>query len=464
MQPNNPIPGHDNDLNENKPAQTDQSNSFVLNKRTLLNSSNSAQTNDVSASASITSTVSKGSSQKKINPLTNAMPVIESLPPTTVSNSGNDYAPSVAQPISNQDNVITTEQPAILPQVIVFNEQVAQQPIDTNQAVFGQVVNDNHQPNKNKVIKENSFLRKALWIVGLLVIVGIGIGGYFAYVAYQNRPTHVFSEALSNSFHQTVFSETTQNSHRSIDAINSKNIIAYYSSKQVFGQYNFITDVYSSNNMTYVKYLRIGKTNTVNNKFAGILNKWVLLSSKGDSINQNSLVFAALNSAPSLTLGDWIEGNYTTSQTKTILSYIANHNIYSFNPKSVKKTIINNQETLDYPVSIKPLAIESYNKMVAQMLGMSSQQQTAIVNNLSTSGINKLNVYISLVNHQVVRTVANSNIGLSGSTIINYAYNNQVHFPSQPKAQISKSVFLNDLSKNIQQLSAASLGSTNTKP
>lgn len=422
MQPNSPNFGDNNDLNENKSAKSDYSNSFVVGKRTILGPLNSTQANDGdSPSANIKNLAAANGSvvrDKKIVPLANSTLLDKNLPLTNAHKA------------------------------IELNDQRVQQPIDTDQVIFSHTVNDNPMPKQNRLIKKSNFLRNVLLMVMPLVIIGLGIGSYFAYIAYQNRPSHVFSEALNNSFHQTIFSETKQNSYRLINANNPKDIIAYYSFQLASGKLIYGGDVYSSNNSTYVKFLGTSKTNLDNSKLAGIINKWALLYSKVDSNNQ-SILSSFLSSAPSLILGEWIEGNFTSRQTTTILHYIADHDIYSFNPREVKKTMINHQETFDFPVSIKPLAMESYNKMVAQMLGMNSAQQTSIVNKLSTSGINKLNVYVSLANDQVVRTIANSNIGLSGSTIINYAYKNQVHFPAQPKAQISKSVLLNDLSKYL---------------
>lgn len=381
------------------------------------------------------------------------------IPPVTPEPQA--LPPDPAVPISYQPQTVSPVTPVVdplavtpnpVPEVAVNQPYTGQSPspptvvagASESQPTFVMPLNDGQSSTPTAVVqdvKPETFVatkksKKLPIIVALIIIILAGLGGIGYWLMSQNsNPTHVFDKALVNALSTKQVEQITSGSggyqDLKFEVSNIRDPILSQTTKlNVFG-INVTFDGYGTTQNTFIKYDSVSNGGVTVTK-APILNKWLQLKASGSLISGVDSGTAQSVDPYSEFFGQYIFGNFSATQRQELVNYAEANNIYQFNAKKVTKSTLSGQSVFVYPVKLDISKLTDYNKKVAAMVGLTSDETQTVLSGFS-SGPTSATLYINIKTDELVKVTA----VVSGTSEILYKNFNNLQLPAQPVQQMS---------------------------
>ncbi|HVS58624.1 MAG TPA: hypothetical protein VHD60_02685 [Candidatus Saccharimonadales bacterium] len=271
-------------------------------------------------------------------------------------------------------------------------------------------------------------------VIVVVVLGGAGAGAYMWY-KQQNSPDHIFKVAVSNLFKTKSVTQTAKSSDVNgtvkYDVANIKDpkISAAVTVKSSDVTFDMAT--YGTLQNSYLKFKSFGNS-TLDSYFSDVTNKWVQLRKDGTvpaNINTN---FSDMADPRVFVFGDFIFGNFSSSQQKTLTDFVVSNNIYKYDSKAVTTTTLDGKKTYVYPITENVSKLKDLNTKAAGYLGLSTADiKTALA---SVGGNDSVKLYVDASTKEFVKVTLTSD----GSPVTNtYTDYDSTTLPSEPSADIT---------------------------
>lgn len=271
-------------------------------------------------------------------------------------------------------------------------------------------------------------------VIVVVVLGGAGAGAYMWY-KQQNNPNHIFKAAVSNLFKTKSVTQTATSSDVNgavkFDVTNVKDpkISADVTVKS--SDVTFDMSTYGTLQNSYLKFKSFGNS-ALDNYFSAVTNKWVQLRKDGTvpaNVNTN---FSDLADPRVFAFGDFIFGNFSSSQQKTLTDFVMANNIYKYDSKAVTTTTLDGHKTYVYPITENVSKLKDLNTKAAGYMGLSDSDIKTALDNLG--GNKSVKLYVDASTKEFVKVTLTSD----GSPITNtYTDYDATTLPSQPSADIT---------------------------
>ncbi|MEO6761763.1 MAG: DUF1720 domain-containing protein [Candidatus Saccharimonadales bacterium] len=291
-----------------------------------------------------------------------------------------------------------------------------------------------------------------------LVVCLVVVGGVFTVLKLKPlSPDQAFKSALVNALSTKSLTQQTTAKESSVE---SKEIVKYDltnvknplvdakvqlsadSAKVDFEGYGTLKD-------TYVKINELRGTESIPSTLKG---KWIQINKNGITPN-NSDTFNTMSyfyDPNYVVLGQYIYGNFSTTERKTLEDYALQKHLYDYTSSDVKKAKLNGTDVYVYKVRIDGTKLKDYNRMAAALFGIND---LALNYSLGLVTDTSAEMYISAKGGQLIQVKTSSGVTTT------YSDWNITELPSSPKGAIPYDKYLDQLnSANLQDP-----GNTQTK-
>jgi len=218
-------------------------------------------------------------------------------------------------------------------------------------------------------------------------IIILGIAGLAALLAIvwgsltSTNPDKLFWTAINNTLStKSVSQKLVDQQNDSItllyDVANPKQ--AKVATKVVYPASQIEIDGYGSGQNTYVRLVSDASLYKDTPSLQQLFNRWVQIRNGGKLPGTYSEVNGLDgNTEPRQVLfGDIIFGNFDTKEQQTLVKYIRDHKVYSYDKRKVKDSTYDGQDTKEYIVSLNKDALRNLNAQMAPLFGFSAQEVT----------------------------------------------------------------------------------------
>lgn len=333
-------------------------------------------------------------------------------------------------PTSNpwQNNPTTTVNPPAAPQNILPPEPINYsspyapvQPTE-NQPYFSQPsIPPSSQKNKLKLL--------FVLVAGLVVI---GTSGVFAYSSFiAPTPDKAFKNALENAL------STKQFTQKLADRMNNATILHDVSNVKdprvstkasigLFGPQKIELEGYGSFKNSYVRFSGSDNPefiNTSDGAWAQVRNNYVLPD------DANLLAFNQVYDPNYTFFGPFIFGNFANNDRETLLRYILDQKVYTYDETKVTVSKLGDIEVYIYPLVIEQDKLKELYKKVAEIVGVDTARITSTLS--SVTAIKTASLYISKQNSQLLKFNVEDR-GISSE----YSDIDTTKLPAEPEAKI----------------------------
>jgi hypothetical protein len=289
--------------------------------------------------------------------------------------------------------------------------------------------------------------RQRNWLLPVMIVIGLCLIGAITLLVIgmkaQNKPNVIFQQAFESTLSSHNVEVQTNNNGNvmttKLDFTGSSGPQMSAMGDLSINGSNFILNGYGTLNNTYVQYTQLDNSTSQNSALASaVLNKWVQLRKNGDlspGINASLANFAD----PNVDLaGDVVFGNFSGSESATLVKALIKSKVYEYNLSEVKQVTSDGQIFMEYPITINVLALKAWNQKILSAEGVPAKSiQLALANFGSgqpTTGI----IYINKLSEQLIRL--NLGQGSTGTSIL-YINRNNTTIESQPMDAVSYSQF-----------------------
>jgi hypothetical protein len=299
-----------------------------------------------------------------------------------------------------------------------------------------------HPPNAVPVQQQPPKLKRHRnWLLPLMIFIVLAILGLVVLLAVmqksQDKPNQIFKQALESTL-MTNSVEVQTNDGGSITnslynlSNSSGPIVSNSGNLRLNGAY-FELSGYGTLQNTYVEYtnLPVGQMNTSN---AAALNKWVQLRSNGvlaPGINTSLASFADPRSSM---VGDIVFGDFTSSQSASLVQSLIASGVYQYQVSQVKQVVSGGQVILEYPVTLNITALKAWNQKILTSMGIPSKDLAPGLANLSAQQSATGIIYINKVTNQLIRFDLKQN---SQTTTMLFLDRNKARLPNPPTTYLS---------------------------
>lgn len=471
MQPNedNVSNGNGSNINSPKPMQTDNTNgedsSFVLGKHSVISPITSpgsdslatqAQPEVPNAAAPTPQPQIDAYSQPPVAaPVAPAQQPVAAVaenpapqpfmptptPPAPQPAYTPQPTPAMTQPSMPQQPMVpnpqlTTPQSGMVmpePQVYGAPGPVVSQPVM-------QGMSSMNAPIGTANAKRSSPAKMIIAVIALIVIVGGGATGFALWQKSQNSPAAVFKTAIANSLAASYMKEDllSQGNTATIlvdDSNPSQPKTDTQVNLNVFG-INMTMEGYGT---TSNGFLKVNMKKTGDAQIDNVLDKWSQVETNGQLAQGADSSTLGLVDPYQMILGQWVTGNFSSSQRSAFANYAVAQNVYNYDASKVTTGSVNGQPAYIYNITLNQNALKNYNHQVGQALGLKSSKIDDELTSSGAANVKSATVYILKGSKQIAKVDAVD--PTDGNTSATYSFGSTVQFPEQPTAQITYSQF-----------------------
>lgn len=344
--------------------------------------------------------------------------------------------PSIpAQPTAPTPQMNVPQPGLIMPEPQVFGPQgpVMSQPETQANPAIGVPVNGGTQ-------KKFSATKMIIAVVALIIVVGGGAIGFALWQKSLNSPAAVFKDAIVNSLATSYMQEDISSQGNTATVlVNDSNPSQPKSDTQVtlniFGM-NMTMEGYGSTTNGFVK---MSMKKTGNSQIDSVLGKWTQVETNGQLAKGANSSILGLIDPYQMILGQWITGNFGSSQRAMLANYAVTQNVYNYDAAKVTSGTVNGQPVYVYNVTLNQNALKNYNHQVGQALGLQSSKVNTELSNGGAANVKSASIDIYKNSKEIAKV--NTVDPTDGNSTITYSFGSSIQFPSQPSAQVSYTQF-----------------------
>ncbi len=285
--------------------------------------------------------------------------------------------------------------------------------------------------------KTDRKLSVGMWavIIASVVIVGGAVAALVLLGTNNNSPSAVFNDALVNSLSTTKMEQdATQQGITGkllLDATNaSRPVIDVAATVNIFG-INLELDGWGNTQDGFIKYDMSGQGQVSNST----MNKWAQTEKNGQLVSGVSSSEQSIFDPYTAIFSQWITGNFSSAQRKSLAAYASSNHVYNYNSKNVISGNIGGQSVYVYDVTVNNSALKGMISKAENMLGLTSKEDAFISSNQALPTPDTATVYIYKSSKQIAKAVFHDKT--SGNITNVYSFGSLVQVPSMPKAQIN---------------------------
>lgn len=365
-------------------------------------------------------------------------PASQNIPQASVApwtpQSKNEFTPSqsTTRPIDPRPDPFAPSQQNVFQPLTQ-----TQQPIQPSAPQFSQPTPESNSTNN----KPKRTLVIFAAIAGLLLLAGIA-AAYLLFFS-QKTPDEAFRATLENSLSTSSLSQTTSSTEPQASATidyDLKNI----KDPKVSTNFSFSSNGASIKLQGYgtfkSSYAKVSEFNGLQTLPEAGKNKWIQIKKDG-AIAENASpldTFYTMYDPNYVTLGQYIYGNFSSQDRKTLVDYVVKERVYEYDAKTVKKEQLDGRQVYVYSVQTSAEKLATYNKKAGEIMGMSNASIESALGLMPLSNSLKATLYIDPKAAQLIKVVADD--GSKTTTV--YSKWNQVSIPAEPKADYQYEDFL----------------------
>lgn len=284
------------------------------------------------------------------------------------------------------------------------------------------------------------FSRKVITIAAGLVILA---GAALAIIIMQSAagPDSVFRKALNNSFSTNSLTQKETETESGImsditikyDLHDLSNMIVSSSNHLSLGSASDNIDSYGNSRSSYVKETLADSELAALGPGKQVNGKWIQVRKDGKTPANAASSGLPIIDAREMFFGNLIFGNFSSKDRQTLVDYLLNNKVYSYDSSKVASKNIGGVSTDVYDVRIDTAKLVEFNKMVAKIVNIPVSDIPQDVFD-GIKNIPKATFYIDKQQKNLIRVDVDVN-GIKAT--VNYSEYNTTTLPAEPKANLS---------------------------
>lgn len=278
-------------------------------------------------------------------------------------------------------------------------------------------------------------------IVALLVIAA---GVYAIMGLAKADPTALFNSSIINALSTSSLKQTSTSNDGDVtvsyDLQNLKDIKVFSTASLDTNGILYEIEGFGNMKNTYIRYTKISGEGVKPPDVARLLNKWVSIRVDGQLPLRNGGLTTPFSDPRYLFFGQYIFGNFSAEERTMLSNFISDNNIYEYDKTKVTNETIDGNTVTVYDVTLNTDKLAEYNKMVADMIGLTESDINDALTDIK--GITQAKMYINTQDKRLVKV----QITQDSQTINNtYSDFNTVTLPAEPTADKS----VNDYTESL---------------